>query len=90
MKRIYNREIMITLNCSNLNVTKINSKFINDNYKNTLVQLLFYTVKQIDVICQHLQQRPLCLTKQNNNSTNIFFCNFSIPSISVKQIDFIC
>ena len=90
MELVYNREIMLTLNFRNLNVTKINSKFINDNYKNTLGQFLLYTVKQIDVICQHLQQRPLCLTNQNNISTNIFFCNFSIPSISVKQIDFIC
>ena len=76
MEHIYSREIMLTLNCRNLNVTKINSKFINDNYKNTLGQLLLYTVKQIDVICQHLQQRPLCLTKQNNNSNNIIFVVF--------------
>ena len=62
MELIYNREIELTLNCRNVKVTKINSKFINDNYKNTLGQLLLYTVKQIDVICKHLQQRPLCLT----------------------------
>jgi hypothetical protein len=69
---------MLTLNCRNLNVTKINSKFIDDNYENTLARLLLYSVKQIDVICQHLQQRPLCLTKQNNNSTNIFKTPFMI------------
>ena len=77
MELIYNRDIMLTLNCRNLNLTKINSKFINENYKNTLGQLLLYTVKQIDNICQHLQQRPLCLTKQNN-STNISKAPFMI------------
>ena len=76
MELFYNREIMLTLNFRNLNVTNINSKFINDNYKNTLGQFLLYTVKQIDVICQYLQQRPLCLTKQNNNSNNIIFVVF--------------
>ena len=74
MEPIYNREIMLTLKCRHVNVTKINSKFINDNYKNILAELLFYTVKQIDVICQHLQQRPLCLPKQNNHSTYFFWC----------------
>ena len=78
MELIYIREIMLTLNCRNLNITKINSKFIDDNYENTLARLLLYAVKQIDVICQHLQQRPLCLTKQNNNSTNIFKTPFMI------------
>ena len=76
---------MLTLNCRNLNVTKINFKFINDNYKNTLGQLLLYTVKQIDVICQHLQQRPLCLAKQNNNSTKISLMNFVFNTSSARE-----
>ena len=79
MKFLYYREIMLILNCRSLNVTQINFKLIKDNYKNKLGQLFLYTVLQIDVISQHLQQRPLCLTKQQQYQT------FSMIDKTIQQ-----